>query len=71
LGRWGGANGKRDGVDRRQVRAGRAALEEMRMHRHRLVNLFLHSQERDYNVSSAIRSLDDDLSAIEAGIERL
>jgi hypothetical protein len=50
----------------------RAALEEMRMHRHRLkVNLFLHGQERGYDVSSTIRSLDDDLSAIEAGIERL
>lgn len=50
----------------------RAMLEEMRMHRDRLkVNLFLHGQERDYNVSSTIRSLDDDLSVIEAGIERL
>ena len=61
-----------DSIVDRYVRVkNRAALEEMRMHRHRLVNLFLHSQERDYNVSSAIRSLDDDLSAIEAGIERL
>ena len=35
----------------------RAILEEMRMHRHRLkVNLFLHGQERDYDVSSTIRS---------------
>jgi len=50
----------------------RAMLEEMRMHRHRLkVNLFLHGQERDYNVSSTIQSLDDDLAVIEAGIERL
>jgi hypothetical protein len=31
----------------------------------------LHGQERDYNVSSTIQSLDDDLSLIEAGIERL
>jgi hypothetical protein len=49
----------------------RAALEEMRMHRHRLkVNLFLHGEERRYDVSPAIRSFDDDLSVIEAGIER-
>jgi hypothetical protein len=50
----------------------RAVLEEMRMHRHRLkVNLFLHGEEQRYNVSPAIQSLDDDLSVIEAGIERL
>ena len=50
----------------------RAVLEEMRMHRHRLkVNLFLHGEEQRYKVRPAIRSLDDDLSVIEAGIERL
>ena len=50
----------------------RGALEDMRMHRHRLkVNLFLHGQERSYNVGLTIRSLDGDLAAIDAGIERL
>ena len=50
----------------------RAVLEEMRTHRHRLkISLYLRGQEQRYNVSSAIRSLQDDLSVIEAGIERL
>jgi hypothetical protein len=50
----------------------RAKLDEMRMHRHRLrVSLHLHGDETRYNVGPAIRSLDDDLSVIEAGIERL
>jgi hypothetical protein len=50
----------------------RTVLEEMRMHRHRLkVGLYLHGEEQRYNVGPAIRSLDDDLFLIEAGIERL
>ena len=50
----------------------RTVLEEMQMHRHRLkVNLFLQGEEQRYNVRPAIRFLDDDLSVIEAGIERL
>jgi hypothetical protein len=59
-------------VDRYVRSRNRGALEEMRMHRHRLkVNLFLHGQERNYNVGLTIQSLDGDLAAIEAGIERL
>jgi hypothetical protein len=66
------SNGMRSIVDGYVRMKNRAALEDMRMHRHRLkVNLFLHGQERSYNVSSTIQSLDDDLSEIEAGIERL
>jgi sulfur relay (sulfurtransferase) DsrC/TusE family protein len=50
----------------------RAVLEEMRIHRHRLkISLYLRDEERRYNVSPAVRSLQDDLSVIEAGIERL
>jgi hypothetical protein len=50
----------------------RGALEELRMHRHRLkVKLYLHGEERSYNVGVAIGYLEDDLSAIEAGINRL
>jgi hypothetical protein len=50
----------------------RPVLEEMRTHRHRLkISLYLRGQEQRYNVSPAIRSLQDDLSVIEAGIERL
>ena len=59
-------------VDRYVRSKNRAALEDMRMHRHRLkVNLFLHGQERSYNVSQTIQSLDGDLAAIEAGLGRL
>ena len=50
----------------------RPVLEEMRMHRHRLkMSLYWRGEEQRYNVSPAIRSLQDDLSVIEAGIERL
>jgi hypothetical protein len=50
----------------------RPVLEEMRTHRHRLkISLYLRGQEQRYSVSPAIRSLQDDLSVIEAGIERL
>jgi hypothetical protein len=66
------SNGMRSIVDGYVRMKNRTALEDMRMHRHRLkVNLFLHGQERSYNVGSTIQSLDDDLSEIEAGIERL
>ena len=59
-------------VDRYVRSKNRGALEEMRMHRHRLkVNLFLHGQERSYNVGRTIQSLDGDLAAIEAGLGRL
>ena len=59
-------------VDRYVRSKNRAALEDIRMQRHRLkVNLFLHGQERRYNVGLTIQSLDGDLAAIEAGIERL
>jgi len=50
----------------------RAVLEEMRTHRHRLkISLYLRGEEQRYNVSPTVRSLQDDLSVIEAGIERL
>jgi hypothetical protein len=59
-------------VDRYVRSNNRRALEELRMHRHRLkVKLFLHGQEQRYNVGLTIQSLDGDLSAINAGIERL
>jgi hypothetical protein len=59
-------------VDRYVRSKNRGALEDLRMHRHRLkVNLFLHGQERRYNVGLTIQSLDGDLAAIEAGLGRL
>jgi hypothetical protein len=50
----------------------RSALEEMRMHRHHLkVSLYFQGEERHFSVSPVMQSLDGDLSAIEAGLERL
>jgi hypothetical protein len=75
MGGWGKekmSSGMRSVVDAYVRLKNRAKLDEMRMHRHRLrVSVYLHGDETRYDVGPVLRSLDDDLSLIEAGLERL